>query len=175
MPYARTNWTFDEVLRITQNPVDISGDPHAHSKIHATDSELANHPMFQRARVLMEVTEIVRNRLKTKVEVGVHTTLKNTDMARALVRVLNHERMQSHLARLDQHTGDVKVWINFIRPIGIGMYHNAAASVPINIKCLFLYMKANPGNKDLMIFQTLVPHENHKPFGSVTEPIIIVS
>lgn len=176
MPYARQNWTINEVQRLTQNPVSAQGAPHAHSGIHATQNELASHPMFHRARATNRVVQTDRRgRIRESNEVGAHSTMGNQQLSQALLRALNHDRMQPHLQRLDQQGGDLKLWVNFIAPIGRGTLHRSTGSAQIDIRCLFVYMKSNPGNQDLPIFQTLVPHGNHKPIGSVTDPVIIVA
>ena len=180
MPYARQTWTQAVVTRLLQNPVHAAQGPHAHSGIHGVEGELANHPLFQRARVLNDVTQTDRRgRVRTRAEVGAHSTLDSQSMAAALTRVLNHARMQPHLQQLDQNRRDpafnLKIWVNFIRPIGQATLHRRAGSRQFNPRCLFVYLKPNPGNADLPIFQTVVPHENHKPVGSVREPVIIVA
>lgn len=182
MPYARKNWTTNEVSRLLQNPVHSPEGPHAHSRIHGVEGELASHPLFQRARVNNDVTQVDRRgRVRTRAEVGAHSTLNSLHMSQALVRALNHDRMQEHLAQLDQarqnsqYNFSLKVWVNYIRPVGQADLHRRGGSAQFNVRSLFVYLKPNPSNADLPIFQTIVPHAEHKAFGSVREPVIIVS
>lgn len=56
MPYARKNWKTHELKIALANPVSADGGPDAHSSKHAVSGELANHPMFQKARVNAVVT-----------------------------------------------------------------------------------------------------------------------
>lgn len=200
MPYKRTNWRQDELIRALQNPTHAAAGPHAHSSIHAVEGELANHPMFQRARVTATVhdarqkasnvaaqdalraqwaagalskTKLNKELKKVPVpapEAGKHSTLGVVFMANALLRALNHPDMQPHLGTLDGGT-DVKVHVNFRNGIGSGYLHQAGqASRPGSFTSLFVYMKPNPGNRDIPIFQTVVPSESHKSGGN--DPIM---
>ncbi|MCK0149407.1 hypothetical protein MWU54_05195 [Marivita sp. S6314] len=195
MPYARKNWQLHEVSIALSNPVHSAAGPHAHSSKHATAGELANHPLFQRARVTATVhTDNAKdsnasfhtkesdgswtNNSKTrhanplpKAEVGTHSTLDVQDMAPALVNALNSDPMQAHLATLDGG-GDMKVHVNFSASIGTGNVHRAAGSHAAAMNCLFVYCKPNPNNKDVPIFQTVVPSDTHKAGGK--DPIITV-
>lgn len=56
MPYARKNWKAHELKIALANPVHAIGGPDAHSSKHAVSGELANHPLFQKARVNAVVT-----------------------------------------------------------------------------------------------------------------------
>ena len=182
MPYARTNWTQSELLRLLKNPVHAAAGPHAHSSIHGVSGELASHPMFQHARVMNDVTAAhKKKKVSTKAEASAHSTLDATDMAKALVRALNNPKLQPHLAALDtsraenKQWSDMKVWLNFIKPVGTGKMHQRTGTNNFNVRAIFLYMKPNPNNADLPIIQTAVPHAEHKKAGTVKGPIIIVS
>jgi len=183
MPYARKNWTEIEVSRLLQNPVQIGNRPPAHSRIHGIEGDLASNSLFQRARVTNQVTTSEKKgKLITGTEVKLHSTLDRRIMSRALARALNSQKMQEHLRKLDEallrkkpdFNYNLKFWINYIRPIGQANLYQSHGSGQFSVRCLFVYLRPNPGNRDLPIFQTVVPYENHKPIGSGNEPVVLV-
>lgn len=195
MPYARQNWKSHEVKLALSNPVHAASGPHAHSSKHAASGELANHPMFQRARVTATVysdrakdsnaqyhtksdgvhwdssKSVRKANPMPKAEVGTHSTMDVLDMAPALVTALNSAAMQTHLATLDGGN-DMKVHVNFSSSIGTGNIHKASGTTTAAMQCLFVYCKPNPNNKDVPIFQTVVPSDTHKSGGN--DPVISV-
>lgn len=200
MPYKRTDWRQDELIRALQNPTHAPTGPHAHSSKHAVQGELAHHPLFQHARVTTAVyddahrdsnlavqqdllakkaagqlsnTQFKKQMKKASLpapEVGKHSTLDVVFTANALLRALKHGDMQPHLGTLDGGD-DVKVHVNFRNGIGDGLIHEAGQPIRKGaFRSLFIYMKPNPGNRDLPIFQTVVPSEAHKSGGG--DPIL---
>lgn len=190
MPYARTNWTFQEIHKALQNPVSSESGPRAHSSKHATEGELAASPLFQKARVNALIVDekhresniayagASKNQQKKHPvpapEVGVHSTLDSVLIATALAKAFNSFAMQAHLAQLD--TGqDMKVFLNFSVSLGKGMVFKTGWSpAQQDMVCLFVYLKPNPRNKDLPIFQTVVPQTSHKIVsgGPNTTPVV---
>ena len=195
MPYARQNWKPHEVKIALANPVHSASGPHAHSFKHATAGELANHPMFQRARVTATIhtdkakdsnasyhtksdgfhwdhgKSARKSHPMPKAEVGTHSTLNVESLAPALVTALNSGPMQTHLATLDAGN-DMKVHVNYTSTIGTGNVHRASGTSSAAMQTLFVYCKPNPNNKDVPIFQTVVPSDTHKAGGN--DPIITV-
>ena len=194
MAYARQNWTEDEVLRLLANPVHSETGPHAHSSKHAASGELANHPMFQKARVTALIISEQQRSANAKYhvkddhgkypknakfrganrvprpEVGTHSVLRDDLVATALTQALNHNDMQAHLQGLDGGN-DLKVHANFhTGSFGRGKIHTAANSADADFVSLFIYCKPNPSNADLPIFQTIVPSDQLKVGGN--DPII---
>ncbi len=178
MAYARTTWTFQEIHRALQNPVSSDTGPDAHSKKHATEGELASNPMFQQARVNALVHDekhkesniayagASKNQQKKHPmpapEVPVHSTLDSALVASGLEKAFNTFGMQTHLGQLDAGS-DMKVFVNFSVSLGNGMvYRTGYSPAQQEIICLFVYLKPNPRNKDIPIFQTVVPHTAHK-------------
>ncbi len=189
MPYARRNWKIDEVKIALANPVHSASGPKAHSSLHATAGELANHPLFQRARVTAIIhddrqkasnavyhtkhnngqwvynSHTRKHNPLPKPEVKRHTALNVESLAPALVRALNSPAMQSHLASLDEGQ-DMKVHVNFDASIGTGKVHDGEVTTSAPMVALFVYCKRNPANKDVPIFQTVVPSDSHKAEGA---------
>jgi hypothetical protein len=156
MPYARKNWTAAEVERALANPRSSPTGPAAHSRIHGVAGELANHPLFQKARVTAEVYEHGK---APKPEAGTHSTLPANLMAAGVARAFCKDQLQTELAKLDRGM-DMKVKVNFTPPLGMGYIHKTVqGSRPAQMKALFIYCKPNPGNKDIPIFQTVIPYE----------------
>jgi hypothetical protein len=105
-------------------------------------------------------------------EVGRHSTLNDVAIANALSRAFNDGAMRPHLHGLDAGA-DTKVHLNFSGTIGTGNFHaTGQPSRPATFNSLFVYLKPNPGNSDIPIFQTVVPAEQHKAGG--TDPIIAI-
>ena len=100
-----------------------------------------------------------------KPEVKRHTTLNVEDLAAALVEALNSHAMQGHLASLDEGQ-DMKVHVNFESTIGTGNVHHGGVTASAPMVALFVYCKPNPANKDVPIFQTVVPSDSHKAEGA---------
>jgi hypothetical protein len=202
MPYARTNWKEHELKIALSNPVHSHGGPHAHSAMHAGSGELANHPLFQKARVSAEIVtggathrndhfhakgadgtwvkgptgaNLYSNSQRNnnpipKPDASRHSVLDANFVAAALVRALNAPTMQAHLANLDAGN-DMKVHVNFAAPIGRGHVHaTGQASAQTDFVSLFVYCKPNPGNRDIPIFQTVVPSDQRKVGGG--DPIL---
>lgn len=202
MPYARTNWTIRELKLALANPVHADGGPHAHSNIHAVASELANHPLFQKARVTAQIvggnarysnakyhakgpdgtwvkkpdgTNLYSNNQRKQnpmpsPDADKHSALNVEDVAAALATALSDPALQPHLAVIDAGN-DMKVHLNFAAHIGRGNLHQTGmASQTVDFISLFVYAKRNPNNKDVPIFQTVVPSNQHKVGGS--DPII---
>jgi hypothetical protein len=203
MPYARTNWKTHELKIALANPVHAHGGPHAHSAMHAGAGELANHPLYQKARVTAEIVTggathrndhfhakgpdgtWVKNASGTanlysnsqraahpipKPDASRHSVLSVDHVANALVRVLNDPTMQPYLANLDAGH-DMKVHVNFGASIGRGYVHaTGQPSMQADFVSLFVYCKRNPGNKDIPIFQTVVPSDQRKVGGG--DPIL---
>lgn len=195
MAYARQNWKTHELKIALANPVHSETGPHAHSSKHAASGELANHPLFQRARVTAVVhTETAKDSNASyhtksdgfhwdhnsatrkanpmpRAEVGTHSALDVESLAPALRDALNSNDMQPHLGTLDGGA-DMKVHVNFSNSIGTGNIHKASGTTTAAFVSLFVYCKKNPNNKDVPIFQTVVPSDTHKAGGS--DPIITV-
>lgn len=204
MPYARTNWTIHEVKIALANPVSTTSGPRAHSAMHAVAGELANHPLFQKARVTAEIvtggathkndhfhardpnggfmkkadgTNLHSNATRKNNPIPMpdasrHSALNVESMAPALVNALNYPTMQDHLKTLDAGT-DMKIHVNFAATIGRGNLHETGQpSISVDFFSLFVYCKINPNNKDVPIFQTVVPSNQLKVGGS--DPIITV-
>ncbi len=160
MPYARLNWTAAEVERALANPRSSAAGPAAHSRVHGVSGELFNHPLFQKARVFSDV--------------ATHSTLPAPLMAAGVARAFCKEQLQPSLARLDRNT-DMKIKVNFIRPLGLGYVHKSGQpSRQVEMRALFIYCKSNPGNRDIPIFQTVIPMEKHYPLGAGQEPVFLV-
>ncbi len=194
MPYQRTNYKVHELKIALANPVSSQSGPHAHSNKHAVSGELANHPLFQKARVSANVYQngaSDANRVYhmksdgvhwdynsatrhanpiPKPEVGRHSAVDVNLLAPALRDALNHASMQPHLGTLDGGT-DMKVHVNFTGAIGQGYEHTTTGgTAPVSFVSLFVYCKPNTGNRDIPIFQTVVPATAHKVGGH--DPII---
>ncbi len=191
MPYARKNWTFQEIHRALQNPVSSESGPDAHSKKHATEGELASNPMFQQARVNALIHDDKHKESNIAYagaskgqqkkhpmpapEVSMHSTLDSALVASGLETALNTFSMQSHLSQLDSGE-DMKVFVNFSVSLGKGMvYRTGYSPGQQDIICLFVYLKPNLHNKDIPIFQTVVPQTAHKTQASPkATPVISV-
>lgn len=191
MPYARTTWTFQEIHRALQNPVSSASGPDAHSRKHATEGELASNPLFQKARVEAVVHDEKHKESNIAFagasksqqkkhpmpgpEVSMHSTLDSALVAAGLEMAFNTFAMQSHLSQLDSGT-DMKVFVNFPLSIGKGtVYRTGYSPAEQEIVCLFVYLKPNPHNRDIPIFQTVVPHTAHKAQPSPTAtPVVSV-
>jgi hypothetical protein len=202
MPYKRTNWTVSEIQRALSNPTHSESGPHAHSSKHAVSGELAQNPQFQKARTTAVIHDgrqkdsnlaaqqalgnqkaagtLSNTQYKKQMaqvplpsaEVGKHSTLNDVATANALLRVFNDSSMQPHLGTLDAGS-DLKVHVNFSGNIGSGHVHETGQpSRPASFKSLFVYLKPNPGNADIPIFQTVVPSEQHKAGGN--DPILTI-
>ena len=205
MPYTRTNWKLHELKIALANPVHSHGGPHAHSAMHAASGELANHPLFQKARVTANIvtggasdrnahfhakgpdgtwvknpatgTNLYSNSQRNnnpipKPDASRHSVLDVDQIAAALVRALNAPAMQAHLGNLDAGR-DMKVHVNFVASIGRGNVHaTGQASTGADFVSLFVYCKPNPGNKDVPIFQTVVPSDQRKVGGP--DPIVSI-
>jgi hypothetical protein len=202
MPYQRNNWTADEIVRALSNPTHSASGPHAHSSKHAVSGELAQNPMFQKARTTAVIHDdkhrdsnlaaqqaltqqkqsgaLSNTQYKKQMaqvpspepEVGRHSTLNDVAVANALSRAFNTVAMRPHLGTLDGGV-DLKVHVNFAGVIGTGNFHETGqASRAATFNSLFVYLKPNPGNRDIPIFQTVVPSEQHKAGGN--DPIIAV-
>tara|TARA_R110002049_G_scaffold4601_4_gene31794 strand:+ start:10493 stop:11035 length:543 start_codon:yes stop_codon:yes gene_type:complete len=167
MPYARQNWTEDEITRLLENPVDADKGPHAHSKIHAVSGELASNEMFQHARVLNRTTELVNGKFKVRTEATKHSTMASVDIARGLHKVLNHDNTQPLLRELDGKGNDdcakVTFHVNFNQSIGRGLLHSKQGVTHFDCIHLFVYLKSNSGNSDLPVIHTVVPTGAHQP------------
>ncbi|HVE38297.1 MAG TPA: hypothetical protein VNM14_00330 [Planctomycetota bacterium] len=160
MPYARRNWTAAEVERALANPRSSETGPAAHSRLHGVSGELYNHPLFQKARVITDV--------------NTHSTLPAPLMAGGVARAFCKEQVQPYLARLDRNT-DMKIKVNFIRPLGLGHVHKSGQPTrSVEMRALFIYCKPNPGNRDIPIFQTVIPMEKHYPLGAGQEPVFLI-
>jgi hypothetical protein len=175
MPYARRNWTAAEVERALANPRSSSSGPAAHSHIHGVAGELANHPLFQRARVTAEIYQSNhQGNLVHGPDARKHSTLPAPLMAAGVALAFCTDRLQPYLARLDAGS-DMKVKVNFLRPLGTGQFHQTGHGSRIaEMKALFIYCKPNPGNRDIPIFQTVIPMENHYNVGQGNDPLIVV-
>jgi len=178
MTYARTNWTFQEIQTALQNPVSSESGPKAHSSKHAAEGELASSQLFQKARVEALIVDdkhkesniafAFASKSQQKKhpmpapEVGTHSTLDSSLVALALQSAFNTTSMQSYLAQLDADE-DMKVFLNFSISIGKGwVYRTGWNPSEEDMVCLFVYLKPNPRNRDLPIFQTVVPQNQHK-------------
>ena len=174
MPYARKTWTADEVERALANPRSSPSGPAAHSHIHGVSGELANHPLFQKARVTAEVYQ--RNNqgnIVHRPDAGTHSTLPAPLMAAGVARAFCKDQLQPCLATLDRGS-DMKVKVNFVRPLGLGYIHKTGqATRNVEIRALFIYCKPNPGNRDIPIFQTVIPMESHYRIGEGNEPVFL--
>jgi len=199
MPYARKNWKSHELTIALANPVHSQSGPRAHSAMHAASGELANHPLFQKARVIYEVTtggashrndhfhakgpdgkfvkkhdgsNLYSNSMRKRNPIPLpdasrHSVLEVGRVAEALVKALNSDVMQPLLQNLD-NGHDMKVNVNFLDSIGRGHVHaTGQASAQVDFVSLFVYCKPNPGNKDIPIFQTVVPSDQPKA-GAIT-------
>ena len=189
MPYQRKNWTFQEILKALQNPVHSKSGPKAHSSKHATVGELASHPLFQKARVEALIVDdkhkesniIYQTASKSQQkkhpmpspEVGTHSTLDGSLVAKALESAFNSIVLQPHLAQLDAGK-DMKVFINYSNSIGKGwVFRTGWNPSQQDMFCLFVYLKPNPRNKDIPIFQTVVPHTKPKvSSGPKSTPVV---
>jgi hypothetical protein len=175
MPYARKNWTAAEVERALANPRSSASGPAAHSHIHGVAGELANHPLFQKARVTAEIYQRDwHGNLGHKPEVNKHSTLPASLMAAGVALAFCSDPLQGFLRTLDQGA-DMKVKVNFQRPIGTGQLHQTGhASRSAEIRALFIYCKPNPGNRDIPIFQTVIPMENHYNIGQGNNSVVVI-
>lgn len=202
MAYKRTNWTSDEIQRALTNPTHSASGPHAHSSKHAVSGELAQNPQFQKARTTAVIYDdkhrdsnlaarqaldnqkasgtISNTQYKKQIalvplpepEVGRHSTLNDVAVGNALARAFNNVAMQPHLGTLDTGS-DMRVHVNFAGNIGTGNFHQTGQpSRAATFNSLFVYLKPNPGNLDIPIFQTVVPSEQHKVGGS--DPIVAI-
>lgn len=167
MPYARQNWTKEELSRLLQNPVKSKDGPNAHSKIHAVQGELAKNEKFQHARVMNQTVQYVKGKLKVRSEAKTHTTMDCDDVAAGLCRALNHDRTQPLLKELDgkgnDKWGKITFHVNFKESIGRGIQHTENDTTHFDCISMFVYLKPNKGNADLPIIQTVVPKGKHEP------------
>jgi hypothetical protein len=175
MPYARKNWTTAEVERALANPSTAAKGPAAHSHIHAVSGELANHPLFQKARVTAEIYEYnKKGKIVHGPDAKVHSTLSAAIIAAGVVKAFNKDQLQPYLAILDRGL-DMKVKVNFIKPLGFGYVHQTGNdSKRSEMRGLFIYCKPNPSNKDLPIFQTVVPYSTAFKHGEAGDPVFLV-
>jgi hypothetical protein len=123
--------------------------PTPHAGIHGAD-ELHNHPLFAKARV-------------TTGEVNTHSTMSEAQMMTALVGVMNHAGMQPFLAQLDGGADSVNVNVNFTNSPGtcnVFKMTKAGATSNLNqaVWALVLKIRKNPGNANVPIIQTSIPH-----------------
>lgn len=201
MSYQRMNWTKNELVLALANPISAESGPHAHSYKHAVSGELANHPLFQKARVEYLIsdsqskssnaiffekdpsgsgwlkkpdgTNVYSNSTRKKnplpsADASAHSCLDVDFVADAVKTAFNHPLMQAHLKLLDSNY-DMSVFVNYLTTIGRGMIHkNNSGTIQTthnDFDCLFIKCKPNPHNKDIPIFQTVVPHAVHKAGG----------
>lgn len=165
MPYARTNWTKEEILGLLECPISLSG-ANAHANIHAVSDELHQNLMFQNARVKNQVCFLDnKGKLKKKFEVPAHSTMDADLVADALCNAFNTDAVQTVLRELDEMNGDseanVKFHINFSSEIGEATLHKRNGTTKVQCNHLFVYLKKNPNQSDLPIIQTIVPYESH--------------
>lgn len=180
MPYARQNWTIDEIQRLLENPIDPQSGPRAHSAIHAVVGELAENEMFQRARVTNLVCEDRGSGLAMYHEARAHSTMPAAKVAAGLQRALNSDYAQNFLSEFDGKRGDenanLKFDVNFSSSIGRAKLHRSKdnSTSDFDCHCLFVYLKPNPGNADLPIFHTVVPYEKPRKAipGTKKHPVI---
>jgi hypothetical protein len=159
MPYARNNYTLAEIKLAfrsidTNRTVGAQGgkfgqQPTPHAHIHGAD-ELHAHPLFARARV-------------TTGDATTHSVMDETTMQNALVGVFNDGNMQPFLQQVDAGN-DVHVNVNLgATPGSANVYKlvkNTGQVTTTNaaVVAFFLKIRPNPGNKDVPIIQTCVPH-----------------
>lgn len=102
-----------------------------------------------------------------------HSALNVESVAAALVIALNDPAMQAHLATLDLGN-DMKVHVNFSATIGRGYVHQTdLPSQAADFVSLFVYCKPSSTNKDIPIFQTVVPSNQLKVGGG--DPIVSIN
>jgi hypothetical protein len=160
MPYARTNYTLQDIQlgfrsidtnRTLGNQAGAFGQqPTPHGHIHGAD-ELHSHPLFARARVTAGDGP------------GTHSVMNETAMQNALVGVFNDAGMQPFLQQVDAG-GDAHVNVNLTAsPGAANIYKRNKAAVGATttnaaVVAFFLKIRPNPGNRDVPIIQTCVPH-----------------
>lgn len=160
MPYARTNYTLQDIklgfrsldTNLTQgnDPSGVmKGQPKPHAAIHGAD-ELHSHPLFAKARVTAGDGP------------GTHSVMNETQMHTELVAVFNDANMQQFLHQVDAGN-DANINVNLTNTPGNADVYKANKGAPGAtvthgaVVAFFLKVRPNPGNKDVPIIQTCVP------------------